>query len=211
MATENELLIIGATVTDLAQLFGIDRKDVRARIGDIPPRAKRGNLDVWRVRDVASRLVKLDDNMTETVRRILATHHTDLPKMLSKEFWYGQNQRLRYMIAVGDLWDTPAVVELASEVFKTLRLSLMLASDSVERSTGLTEAQREIIENLMHEALNNAREKLVVNLANGRKNTSGKAFAPTEGNPGIAGTADGGDEPERDEWGDIVGEDDDDL
>lgn len=211
MATENEILMVGATITDLAQLFGIDRKDVRARIGDVPPRTKRGNMDVWRVKDVASRLSKMDGSMTDVVRRVLETHHTDLPKMLSKEFWQGQNSRLKYLRDVGELWDTTAVVELASEAFKTLRLSLMLASDAVERETGLTLRQREIIENLMHEALNDAREKLVVRFTDLRKNTSGKAFAPTEGNPGIAGTADGGDEPERDEWGDIVGEDDDDL
>lgn len=197
MATENELLMVGATVTDLAALFGMDRKEVRARIGDIPPRAKRGNMDVWRVRDVASRLTKFDDSMTDMVRRVLATHHTDLPKMLSKEFWYGQNQRLKYMRDVGDLWDTAAVVALASEVFKTLRLSLMLASDAVERETGLTEKQREIIENLMHSALGNAREKLVVSLTSLRTHSSGKAFAPKEGftDPGFDASSD--DDPFR--------------
>src|SRR5580765_8866019 len=104
-STDNELLVMGGTITDLSALFGMDRKEVRLRSGDIPPRAKRGNLDVWRVRDVAPRLVKMDDSMTDLVRRVLATHHTDLPKMLSKEFWYGQNQRLKYMQSVGELWD----------------------------------------------------------------------------------------------------------
>lgn len=201
MATENEILMVGATITDLAQLFGIDRKDVRARIGDVPPRTKRGNMDVWRVKDVASRLSKMDGSMTDVVRRVLETHHTDLPKMLSKEFWQGQNSRLKYLRDVGELWDTTAVVELASEAFKTLRLSLMLASDAVERETGLTLRQREIIENLMHEALNDAREKLVVRFTDLRKNTSGKAFAP-EAADSIAGPDDGGDG--RDEWGDPI-------
>lgn len=199
MPTDSEILSVGGTITDLAALFGLDRKEVRGRIGDVPPRGKRGNLDVWRVRDVAPRLVRIDDNMTEMVRRVLATHHTDLPKMLSKEFWYGQNQRLRYMRDVGDLWDTAAVVALASEVFKTLRLSLMLASDSVERETGLSPRQREIIENLMHEALNDMREKLVVSLNRARENTSGKAFAPQE-SPTVSGPYTNGDD--LDEWGD---------
>jgi len=203
MATENELLMIGATVTDLAQLFGIDRKDVRMRIGDIPPRAKRGTLDVWRVRDVAPRLVKMDDTMTEMVSRILSMHHTDLPKMLSKEYWYGQNQRIKFLKEIGELWDTSAVVELASEAFKTLRLSLMLASDTVERETGLTIKQREIIENLMHEALNDAREKLVVRLTDLRKNSRGKAFAPQETGT-VAGPRGNGHVDEHDEWGDLI-------
>lgn len=179
--TDNELLVMGGTITDLAALFGIDRKEVRSRIGDIPPRSKRGNLDVWRVRDVAPRLVKMDDSMTDLVRRVLATHHTDLPKMLSKEFWYGQNQRLKYLQSVGELWDTSAVVELCGEVFKTLRLSLMLSADAVGRETDLTLKQRHIIETLMHTALNDVREKLVVRLSELRQTSTGKAFTPKEG------------------------------
>jgi hypothetical protein len=178
--TDNELLVMGGTVTDLAALFGIDRKEVRSRIGDIPPRSKRGNLDVWRVRDVAPRLVKMDDSMTDLVRRVLATHHTDLPKMLSKEFWYGQNQRLKYLQSVGELWDTAAIVDLCGEVFKTLRLSLMLSADAVGRETDLSLKQRHIIETLMHTALNDVREKLVVRLSELRPVSQGKAFAPKE-------------------------------
>lgn len=203
MATENQLLLVGATVTELAQLFGIDRKDVRARIGEIPPRGKRGNLDVWRVKDVAPRLSKMDDSMTDLVARILSTHHTDLPKMLSKEFWYGQNQRIKYLETIGDLWDTSAVVALASEVFKTMRLSMMLAQDTVEREVALTPKQREIIENLMHETLNDIREKIVVRLNERRKNTSGKAFAPAE-NATISGLGGSGDVGDLDEWGDPI-------
>ena len=171
---------MGGTITDLSALFGMDRKEVRSRIGDIPPRSKRGNLDVWRVRDVASRLVKMDDSMTDMVRRVLATHHTDLPKMLSKEFWYGQNQRLKYLQSVGELWDTAAIVDLCGEVFKTLRLSLMLSADAVSRETDLTLKQRQIIETIMHTALNDVREKLVVRLSELRPTSQGKAFTPKE-------------------------------
>lgn len=204
MATDNQILMVGASISELAQLFGMDRKDIRARIGELPPRTKRGQSDVWRVRDVASRLVKFDDNMTELVSKILATHHTDLPKMLSKEYWYGQNQRIKFLQEVGDLWDTSAVITLASEVFKTLRLSLMLASDTVGRETGLTLKQREIIENLMHEALSDAREKLVVRLANLRTNSTGKAFAPTQGQT-ASGPSSGGDGGDLEEWDDLIG------
>ncbi len=188
---ENPIIEHGATITDLAALFGIDRKQVRERIGDVPSRGMRGNLVIWRVKDVAPRLAKMDGKMTDIVRRIMETHHTDLPKMLAKEFWQAQNSRLRYLKDTGDLWDTSAVVELAAEVFKTLRLSLMLAADAVERETTLSPRQREIIENLMHEALNDAREKLVVRLTDLRKNTSGKAFAPAEEQPDDSGYSEG--------------------
>lgn len=195
-STDNELLVMGGTITDLAALFGMDRKEVRSRIGDVPPRSKRGNLDVWRVRDVASRLVKMDDSMTDLVSRVLATHHTDLPKMLSKEFWYGQNQRLKYLQSVGELWDTAAIVELCGEVFKTLRLSLMLSADAVGRETDLSLKQRHIIEGLMHAALNDVREKLVVRLSDLRQTSKGKSFTPKE-NYSSNGDSGSGNDP----WG----------
>lgn len=200
---ENILITHGANITELAQLFGIDRKDVRLRISGVLPLPNRTGMERWRVRDVAPKLSKMDDSMTDLVSRILATHHTDLPKMLSKEYWYGQNQRIKFLKEIGDLWDTAAVVKLASEIFKTLRLSLMLASDTVERETALTPKQREIVENLMHEALNDAREKLVVELSNLRKDTGGKAFAPSTTAP-VVGTGGGGDDGNVDEWGDPV-------
>ena len=171
---------LGVTITDLAALFGIDRKEVRKRIADIKPYRVLGQQELYRVRDVAVKLVKIDDSMADIVSRIMATHHADLPKMLSKEYWYGQNQRLRYLRDIGDLWDTEAVVTLASEVFKTLRLSLMLSSDAVDREAGLTEKQRSLVENIMHQALEEAREKLVVSLSHLRKTTNGKAYLPAE-------------------------------
>jgi purine-nucleoside phosphorylase len=96
--------------------------------------------------------------------------------MLSKEYWYGQNQRLNYLERVGDLFDTRAVVELASDAFKTIRLSLMLISDAVEREAGLTLAQREIIDRMMHAALETMREKLVDGLEQSRGSSRSKAF-----------------------------------
>lgn len=170
----------GVTITDLAAMFGMDRKEVRKRIGDVRPYRTIGLQEMYRVKDVATKLVRIDDNMTDIVSRIMATHHTDLPKMLSKEYWYGQNQRLRFLRDTGDLWDTEAVVTLASEVFKTLRLSLMLSADAVERETALSEKQRSLIENIMHQALEEAREKLVVSLSHLRKTTNGKAYLPAE-------------------------------
>lgn len=205
MATSDEIIRLGATISDLATLFGMDRKEVRARMTDVPPIMSRGGIDYWRVRDVAARLAKIDDSMSDLVRRVLATHHTDLPKMLSKEFWYGQNQRLRYLQAVGELWDTDAVVELAGETFKVLRLSLMLAADTVGRETNLTPRQREIIEGLMHAALEDAREKLVVRFSESRKTSAGKAFAPKEVQ------SSGGSDFGGDVWGGLGPPDDDEL
>lgn len=199
LASDNYLIFQGANITELGEMFKMDRKEVRNRIIDIPPIGQRQKIDVYRIRDVAPRLCKFDVTQTDLVSRVLATHHTDLPKMLSKEYWYGQNQRLAYLQKVGDLWDTATVVALASETFKTLRLSLMLASDAVERETGLEPRQREIIEEMMHNALNSAREKLIEQFSHLGEEASGKTFAPKEAIAPVNRP-----DPKFDEWGDEI-------
>lgn len=128
-----------------------------------------------------------DEAQADLVSRVLSMHHTDLPKMLAKEYWYGQNQRLNYLERIGDLFDTSAVVELASDAFKTIRLSLMLVSDAVEREAGLTLAQREIIDRLMHTALETMREKLIDGLEHSRGSSRSKAFTQSESLPDNSG------------------------
>jgi hypothetical protein len=56
----------------------------------------------------------------------------------------------------------------------------MLSADAVGRETDLSLKQRHIIETLMHTALNDVREKLVVRLSELRPVSQGKAFAPKE-------------------------------
>ena len=174
----------GATVSELAMMFGRDRKDVGIRLQGVPSIGRRGDSDVWRIRDAAPRLMRLDDADADLVERVLRTHHNDLPKMLAKEFWAAMNSRLTFMERSHDLWDTGAVVELASGTFKTIRMALMLIPDAVEREVGLTEGQREIIARLVHTALNEMREKLVDGFERSRENSQGKAFASGQASGG---------------------------
>lgn len=190
MADRDTSIKQGATVSDLSVLFGLDRKQVRERLGDAAPIGKRSGNDTWRVKDVASRLVNLGDDHAELVSRVLALHHTQLPKMLSREYWAGQSNRLRVLKEMGELWDTAAVVELASTVFKSLRLSLMLAADTVERQVGLTVEQRDIIEKMMSAVLEQVRGEIDERLTQSRNEVTGKTFAPQESGAG-AGNGDG--------------------
>jgi len=84
----------------------------------------------------------------------------DLPPMLRKEFWTGQNARLKFEKDQGELWDTQTVVEYVSEAFKTIRMSLLLLSDGVERDTVLSDVQRDTIKNLIDSTLEDIRERL---------------------------------------------------
>lgn len=165
------------TQSELALLFKMNRTDVKAKLSPLQPKGKRNGYDLYEPKEAARLLIKPPDDMIE---KILTMHANDLPKMLAKEFWYGQNQRLNYMERMGDLWDTKAVIDLAGDAFKTLRLSLMLLADAVEREAGLSPKQRDIITNRISLALDDMRGRLVDGLEQRRKHTSGKSFAPSQ-------------------------------
>lgn len=151
----------GCTATELARLFRMPLQTVRDSIKDIPPCGMRGARQLYRVNEVAPRLIRSQEDEVATVDRILRMHHTDLPKMLSKEYWYAQTQKQKYDVAAGNLWPTEDVIKLVGEAFKTIRLSLQLMSDTVERNEVLTEKQRQTILDLVDATLNDMREKLI--------------------------------------------------
>ena len=180
MATSNSILVHGgATQAELGQMFHIHHREVSSRLAGLMPCGKRGSFDLYNVRDAARLLVDPFDE-TETVERILRMNHTQLPKMLSKEYWTAQRLKQQYEREAADLWPTTQVVELAGEAFKTLRLSLQLLADTIEREAGLSEKQRAIVLASVDSALNDMRERLVDGFKNRRAAAGGGPAPPGE-------------------------------
>jgi hypothetical protein len=151
----------GCTPTELSRLFRMPLQTVRDSIKDIPPAATRGGRQLWLVHEVAPKLIRHSESDAEEVDRILKLHHTDLPKMLSKEYWLGKTYKQKYDVAAGNLWPTEDVIKMAGDAFKTIRLSLQLMGDTVERNEALSEVQRRTIMDLVDTTLHDMREKLI--------------------------------------------------
>lgn len=156
------LIYQGATFTDLRFMFKMELKEVQRRltVGKVRPTAYRGNYPVFNVKEAARYLIDPFED-AEIVEHILRMNHTQLPKMLAKEFWMGKTLKQKYDREAGNLWETTKVVEFAGEAFKTLRLSLQLLADTIERESGLSEKQRTILQQLVDAAQNDMRERLV--------------------------------------------------
>lgn len=159
----------GCTAAELAQLFKMPQQTVRDSLRDVTPCGKRAGRDLYHIRDAAKVLIRDSETDAEQVRRILKLNHTDLPRMLSKEFWLAETHRQRYMVAAGELWPTTKVVELLSDAYKTIRLSLMLLADTVERQEALTDVQRQTLVALVDATLNDAAERLIRGFKNKRE------------------------------------------
>lgn len=169
--TADEIVHNGATLTELGFMFGLAYGTVKNKMAGARPSGTRNGKDVFRLRDAAPRLIKVteDDAM---VNRILNMNHTELPKMLSKEYWQGQLNRQKYEKERGDLWETTKIIEYVGNAYKTLRLSLQLMIDAVERETTLTEVQRRVIQDMIDATLDDMRESLQNGIKDQRKPTS---------------------------------------
>lgn len=178
--SESNSLYRGASPTELSHLFKLPLATVRDRLKDVAPSHKRGANDVYSVAEAAPYLIRVAEDDAEAIERILKMRHTDLPKMLAKEFWYAQTQKQKYELAAGDLWPTVKIVEFVGEAFKQMRLSLQLMSDTVDRQETLTEAQRLVIQRLVDSVLDDMREKMVDAFKNGRTLEVSGSVAPSQ-------------------------------
>lgn len=155
------LLFEGASISQLGRLFGMDNRNVASKIHAVDPVGRRAGNPIYAVKDVAPYLVEtqLDINDIEVViAYVRKLNHTNLPKMLTKEFWAAMTAKQRYEENAGDLWRTENVVEAYSQLVNTIRMPLVLAIDTVQGEVELSDRQRKImtaiIDNLLGELSN---------------------------------------------------------
>lgn len=159
----SELLATGeATMAQLAQLFETDAKTLPKRLRGLRPAGQRNNATTFKIRDAAARLVRPGYSIEQYLHRM---HPNELPVGLMKEFWAGQKSRQEYEIKAGDLWPTAQVIEFYAEAFKTARMTILLMPETIERETGVTDAQRKVLRRLTDGLIEEMREALVEKFA----------------------------------------------
>ena len=164
------ILYQGASMAQICHLFGMDARDVKPKIsGQVVPCGKRRGHDVYQIKDVAPYLVSPPYDLDEFIQRMTIA---DLPPVLRKEFWAGLRSRQLYEKEDAELWPTSDVVDMISELFKTLRMSLLLFRENVERETELSDRQRDIIVRLVDNAMEDLYAKTVSKFAKGQQTRS---------------------------------------
>lgn len=154
----SELLASGeATMAQIAQLFETDAKTLPKRMKGIIPRGTRRGYKVYRIREAATRLVQPGYEIEEFIRQMSPQ---ELPNLLLKEFWNGQKARLEYEKLLGNHWPTEDVIAVLGEFANTIRITLLLIADDVDREAGVTDGQREIIRRIMDAAVTTLRNNI---------------------------------------------------
>ena len=135
----------GANQTQLSRLFNISAESVKAKLHSVKPDGERSGYPVWKISTAAPYLSKPMGNFEEALSRM---DPRDLPKELSKTFWDGMRAKQDYERAAGDLWPTVMVVEKVGKLFKLFRMALLLAVDTIERTTELTDRQKSLFKSI---------------------------------------------------------------
>lgn len=158
----------GVTVYWLSQVFGITPETVRMRLADCTPESVNGKSNRYRVRDAAPYLVDPKIDIEKYMKRMRAG---DLPPLLQKEIWDAKLKRQRWEAQAGDLWHTQDVIAVLSEVFATIKSTIQLWPDTVERTAGLTDEQRELLVH-MGDTLQDEVYRKLQEMAKAKKTTS---------------------------------------
>lgn len=148
----------GLTVAQLAVAFELQPQVVHRRLVAVEPCGRRGRFAIYKLKDAAAVLVEPTGDFEEKIKRMSPR---DLPPGLTKEFWTALRARQAYELTDGDLWPTVDVVAALADVFKSLRMSLLLMGDTLERETAFTELQRNKLQALIDATLESARAELI--------------------------------------------------
>ncbi len=152
-----------ANKTQLAQMFRRDPKAMDRLLDGLNPVGERRGFKVYWIDEAAQRLVKPGYEIEDYLRRM---HQSDLPPLLGKDFWNGQRARQAFEENEGDLWRTSEMVVVFSEACQTIRTSMMLFRDALEREESLTEEQSLAVQSLIDGAINDIQEALVERFSN---------------------------------------------
>lgn len=180
------MLFDGASISQLATLFGYDNRTVTKRIFGLKPCGKRQGHPVYSVREAAPYLV---DPIGDIEAHIKKMNHRDLPPLLLKEFWNGQMARLKFEKEQGYHWPTDEVHGHFASVFQTFRTRILLAVDLVEREAEMTDRQRNACKRILDTLMADIRLELIERFANEPKRSDIDAGAPQNG-PGAEGERD---------------------
>lgn len=154
------MLYEGLNLSQLSVVFRMDHRTLVEKLHGVEPSGHRGKAAIYTILDAAPHLVKPIYDIETYIKRM---HHNELPKLLTKEFWNGQRSRQEYELKAGQLWPTTQVIEKVSELYKLVAMSARLATDNIERSTDLTDKQRDAINGIMRGMLEDLQRKIAEN------------------------------------------------
>lgn len=137
----------GVTVAFLAQVYRLQPFEVKKRLVNCPIKEtrKRGSKQVQHLYDLAEASRYLVEPITSTADLLKNLKREDLPPAISTAYWDAQLKRQKWEENAGELWRTDTIRGVIGGMFQTIKFTIQLWGDTIERQKGLTEDQRAIL------------------------------------------------------------------
>lgn len=137
----------GVTAGWLAQAFGIDVKTVRQRLQHCPVKSvrQRGTKMTTTLYELKVAAAYLVTPVFSTKDYMRSLKRGELPPNLQQTMWDSLLKQQTWEERAGQLWRTEKVREVLGGTFQTIKFTVQLWADTVERQAELSEQQREII------------------------------------------------------------------
>jgi len=163
-----KILHIGATVAQLATIFGMSQKTVNQRIlGRAVPSLAKGQTEKdatrYHIRDVAPLLCEPQVDIEALLKSLTPSK---FPPMLQDAFWKAQKSRLEVEETLGNLWSTEKVVGVLADCFKPVRMAILMFKEQVEQQEELSPTARALLESLSDGLLESMHHGLVKQFEN---------------------------------------------
>lgn len=132
-------------------MFDIDIRVVRLRLKNCPIKSShsRGTKMLTVRYDVRTAAAYLVTPAFSTAEYLRGVKRGDLPPSLQQTVWDALLKRQKWEEAAGQLWRTDKVREVLGITFQTMKFTMQLWTETLDRQTELSDAQRKLIVELV--------------------------------------------------------------
>lgn len=190
-----EDMMAGVTVSWLSQVFGMDPKTVKAKLADCPPLHRRKAGYVYHLPTACRYLIPPAISADQYIKTMKPS---DLPTAFQQSFWDAALKRQKWEENAGQLWRTDRVREVLGQTFQTIKFTVQLWADTLERQTGLSLEQRELLVKLVDGLQEDIYKALVTQAAEKKTPPQRGELSEMIGEPAIPPTED------DDDWSGLV-------
>jgi hypothetical protein len=141
-----EVVHRGVTATWLSQVFNMSPVTVKRKLKECPSIGATKAGFLYDLSTAATYLVKPVFSVKEYFKTMKPE---ELPAKLQDKYWSALMRRIKYEERAGALWRTERVLFVLGEVFQTIKFSLQLWADTLDRATGLSAEQRELLRGMV--------------------------------------------------------------
>lgn len=132
----------GVSPTWLAHAFQMDAMTVKKKLALCPELRRERTTKIYSLRQAAQYLVAPKVDIAQWIKTL---NPKDLPPLLQDSYWSAALKRQSFEEKAGDLWRTAEVLSVFGELAKEIKTAVTLWGDNIQRVTGLSDQQMEVL------------------------------------------------------------------